>query len=235
VTVETATLLPPDSQAATRVTAVTAWPAGGGDHPGAALPQTVPGRRALWVEVRLKGPRPCTPATPASPTAPTLTPQTVEVTWSTPLGLRRAGPAPVAGGTAYGNGGFDPCAELPTGPPPADPAAAEADIARAFATVYGGPRNPDVKRQRIDVFDGLDGVAAEAYRRGHGEQLESTRAAVERVSFDRPDHAWVVYQLGAGDTTVGFRKGEAVLVDGTWKVTRATVCRDLGLTGVTCP
>jgi hypothetical protein len=238
VTLEAATLLVPPAGGATAVTGVSVWPATGGDPTTGDLPLLVPRRRGVIVEVRVAGPRPCAPTTPPASTgvAPAVGP--VEVTWSTPVGLRRSAQAALGQGTFVDGGIAGPLGctdDLPTGPPPADPVAAQADIEQAFATVYGGPPNPAVKSRRIDVFDGLDGVSAEAYRRGYGPQMEKNRATVERVSFDRPDHAWIAYRLGAGGTTVGNRRGEAVLVDGVWKITRATVCQDLSLTGARCP
>jgi hypothetical protein len=54
--------------------------------------------------------------------------------------------------------------------------------------------------------------------------------------IDRPDHAWVIYELHAPDDTVlTTSRGEAVLVDDVWKVTRETICADIQKTGARCP
>lgn len=46
----------------------------------------------------------------------------------------------------------------------------------------------------------------------------------------------MLYGLGGGTGSIGAgRVGEARLVDGRWKVTRATVCADLALAQVRCP
>jgi len=66
----------------------------------------------------------------------------------------------------------------------------------------------------------------------YADVAATTTATIREVSFDRPDHAWFRYQLSVG---FGDRTGEAVLVDGRWKVTRATVCADYALANVTCP
>jgi len=123
-----------------------------------------------------------------------------------------------------------PCVTpLPTGPQPADPVAAEAAVRSVFTAAYD-PAGVD----RIDLIDDPRGVkeaAAQARAGPYGAEVGTTSATVDEVSFDRPDHAWVRYELtGIGGTRVG----ELTLIGGTWKVARATVCTDLALAQATC-
>ncbi|MGZ4717061.1 MAG: hypothetical protein ACXWCB_10255, partial [Acidimicrobiales bacterium] len=120
---------------------------------------------------------------------------------------------------------------LPTGTPPADPAAAEAAVRAAAATVY----DPSAGAARLDAIDDPRGVAeanAEVLAGPYAESAATTTVTIGEVSFDRPDHAWFHYVLSAG---FGTRTGEAVLIDGRWRIARSTVCADLALAGVTCP
>ena len=52
-----------------------------------------------------------------------------------------------------------------------------------------------------------------------------TYAVVEKVVFTDSTHAAVLYEIDyKGSPVVGPRIGHAVVVGGTWKVTRATFC-----------
>jgi hypothetical protein len=122
--------------------------------------------------------------------------------------------------------------DLPTGPQPDDPAGARAAVEQAFARVYGGTEPDAAKGGLIDRPEGFDVLVAAAA----GDPLaEGVRAEVTQLSFDRPDHAAVIYELRNGSGAGGARRGEAVLVDGTWRITRETLCQDLALVGVRCP
>ena len=148
---------------------------------------------------------------------------------------------------------------------PADPDAARAAIAFDYAAVY----DESVAIDQRTALDRRSDRPARGRRRGSpaassGRSIDATRAEVTHVTFDRPDHAWLLYDLDDEDTgqpfgtpshppaphawgflhwddiTISFpgthdRVGEARLVDGRWKVTRSTVCHDLQLVQVTCP
>ena len=120
-------------------------------------------------------------------------------------------------------------APLPTGAQPADVTVAESEVRAAFTTAYD-PSAVD----RIDLIDDRRGVAeatAQAEAGPYAAEVASTWGTVDEVSFDRPDHAWVRYQL----TNIGgVRVGEARLIDGHWKVARSTVCADLALAQAIC-
>jgi hypothetical protein len=117
--------------------------------------------------------------------------------------------------------------ELVTGPPPADPNLAKALIEAAFARVFetgaarrlvnveGEPPLPD------PVQEELAGMSAPEDR-------------VETVQFLDPRQALVQFQMAADNSPSdgSTLTGRAVLVDGTWVVTRDTFCRDTFVSGL---
>ena len=150
------------------------------------------------------------------------------LTYRTQSGRRVARALPIIGVQELGL-----ClAPLPTGPQPADPAAAAEAVRSAVHLVYD-PSAGTARGETIDDPRGLDVAEADLQAGPNAaETAAATTVTVGDVSFDRPDHAWFQYELSA---VVQVRTGQAVLVDGTWKVTRATVCADYALADVTCP
>jgi hypothetical protein len=115
-----------------------------------------------------------------------------------------------------------------------DPAAARRQVEQAYWTTYDGSRSP---ADRLAVIDDPRGVAEAnltAPPPPPGLDLTLVRSDVRDIVFDTPEHAWVDYAIAVGLQVGPPRIGEAVLVDGTWKVTRSTVCRDLRLLDATC-
>lgn len=126
-----------------------------------------------------------------------------------------------------------PPPELPDpGEQPADAAAAEAEIVELMSRIYGD--------DAFDTADGIDDPTGVAEARdavaagGFEEAAASAEAVVEELVFTTPTDAWFRYRI---DTSMGSfrdRFGQAVLVDGAWKVTRATICQDLAMAGGSC-
>jgi hypothetical protein len=143
-----------------------------------------------------------------SSTSPTEAPDTTE-------------PASVAPGTADG---------------PDDPGAAEQAVRAAFSTVYNSHRSI---ADRVAMVDDPHGIASAISRAASGDladQLANTGVVVDEVHFSSPTSATVRYSvLSAGSSLVPDADGEARLVEGTWKVARSTVCRDLESAGAPCP
>jgi len=80
-------------------------------------------------------------------------------------------------------------------------------------------------------------AAGEAAARSHAQIAASSVPVVLGVVFTDPTDAAVLYEIDyRGTPAVGPKIGHAVLVGGTWKVTRATFCGDINNagTGVTC-
>ena len=183
------------------------------------LPKTVPGgtRATLTVELRA----------PVCNVDASLGPFDLILTYRTQSGRIVERTMPTIGMQQLGVC-LDP---LPTGPQPADPVAAD-DAVRAVATVVYDPNAGAARLDAIDDPRGLAEADAQVRAGQYADVAATTTATIGDISFDRPDHAWFYYELSG---IMSARTGQAVLVDGRWKVTRATVCADIALAGVTCP
>lgn len=124
----------------------------------------------------------------------------------------------------------------PAGKAPADPTLARAHIADAFATAYDFSAPPAQRKASVDDPAGLHGLVAAAQSGPYASALGDLRVDIGEVVFTSPTEAAVLYDF-AGDhvTYATGRIGHARVVDGRWKVTRATVCADLALAQMTCP
>lgn len=136
--------------------------------------------------------------------------------------------------TTPGAGTSEPCPVRlpPEVSPPADRGAAVQQITDAYGIAYDANLPADLRLSRIEDSAGIDQAMGAAPGDPEAD-LAGLRGVVTDVSFDRPDHATVAYRI-EGPVTMQ-RLGEAVLVDGQWKVARATVCEDLAMANVTCP
>lgn len=116
---------------------------------------------------------------------------------------------------------------------PADRDAAVAQIRDAFGAAYNAGTPIE---QRLGALDDPTGVA-DAYDQAHksiyGPTVDGATVAVTDVRFIGNGAAQVDYLL-KGPNLDRFERGQAVLVDGVWKVDRQTVCGDLGGAGATC-
>jgi len=118
---------------------------------------------------------------------------------------------------------------------PADPAAAEAEIEANFDSLYGNP-DDDVDRSNvIDDSSGLDVVMDQLRDNGFGDEAESAAVTIQELVFTSPEEAVFRYTLTTPAANFGGQIGRARLLDGTWKITRATLCQDLAKAGATCP
>ncbi|MEX2254055.1 MAG: hypothetical protein WEC34_01335 [Acidimicrobiia bacterium] len=185
----------------------------------------------------------------ADPTGPTRTIGTIT--------YRDAAGVPVATETvAYGFGATPretvECGNAPrpplieplppaTGPPPADPTAAEAEVVTAYRTVFDG--NPDVTpEERLAAIEGGETLRASVERAVEraGERFPdvgATKAVVGDVTFLNDHEAALRYSISKenGDPLSKTLIGRAVLVDGTWRVTTSTWCEMLVSGGTQCP
>ena len=126
----------------------------------------------------------------------------------------------------------------PPGQQPADPTAARAAIAKAYAVLDANAAG-NTDAQLAYIQDGASILSAldEAGRRNNvSTQYPKVAWVVRAVVFTSPTRASVGYDItNADQVLLGGQIGEAVLDAGTWKVTRATVCAVLALGGTTCP
>ena len=124
----------------------------------------------------------------------------------------------------------------PPGEQPADPAAAQAAIDEVMRTLYGAPAGPDVLALVDDPF-----AMRETFERigevDIGVEWADVAVDIEELVFLSPVEAAFEYTLrvpGGDEHDELF--GRARLVDGTWRVGRGTICRDLQQSfATTCP
>lgn len=141
-------------------------------------------------------------------------------TWSDPEFVRSCSPPPP---------------ELPEpGEQPADPAAAEAEILGVIDLLYG---LDDGEADVADLVDDPTGVAeaqAQVADGDYADAIASLVVEVEELVFTEPGEAWFRYRIETDITNLYDRYGIAVFVDGVWKLTRATICQDVGMAGASC-
>jgi hypothetical protein len=130
----------------------------------------------------------------------------------------------------------------PPGDQPPDPDAARQSVTEAFWTVYDSDRTPADRLAAIHDPRDIELLSTMAAAGPAGAAMGASKSGVTEIVFDRPDHAWVEYDVVSASspgnphwTVGGIGPGEAVLVDGEWKVTRGTVCNDLARASVRCP
>ncbi len=119
---------------------------------------------------------------------------------------------------------------VPKGPPPADEAAARRDIEVLGSTWANGARMAPVSSTSSGVK-----ISARARRRSKsGSRNTSTKELGPRR---RRSNSSTHRRLSSGlsHPVIGIREGRAVLVDGKWKVSRATWSGLLAGAGVICP
>lgn len=135
-----------------------------------------------------------------------------------------------------------PPPELPeAGEQPADPAAAESGVRTAIETVFatdGVERTEEeaaaYRDEKLALIDDTEGVEDAMNQLGEAYPGIVVTPAVTDLVFRAPDRATVLFSLETSITDFDNRLGELVLVDGTWKVTRATVCDALSMGGGYC-
>jgi hypothetical protein len=123
----------------------------------------------------------------------------------------------------------------PPGEQPTDPAAARAGVITAVENAYNGSLPDEQRAASIDDPDqSLAPIRAELASGPFADAVKSARADVVDLVFDTPTHAWVQYDIVTNISTFSARFGEAVFVDGVWKLSESTVCHDVALAGVSC-
>jgi hypothetical protein len=117
-----------------------------------------------------------------------------------------------------------------------DPAAAEAAIRASWETFFDGA---STAQTRISLLEDGDEFAKEITTVSASPLAKQAKASVTSVDLDEPTSATVTFSLLLGETPVleGI-EGTAVLVDGTWKVGKASFCQLAALQGAapgSCP
>lgn len=118
------------------------------------------------------------------------------------------------------------------GPPPADEAAALAQVTDAFA------RMDELSPDGRDLLLVERGEGLGDCLRAAGQQVRGAKGTfdVRHVKFVSDREAVVWYQVRVdGRPVLAEMEGRAVHLDDRWLVTRATFCQLMRLAGVTCP
>jgi hypothetical protein len=127
---------------------------------------------------------------------------------------------------------------VPWGPPPPDPAAAEAEITAAFHD-HGAADPSGTDLVNVQAGAGLAGPLAAASRRLPGATAENSHFVVRAVRFVCPDEAVVWFDVEVGgrvpSPVVAGRRGRAVRTGGRWVIERGTMAEVLALGGARVP
>lgn len=123
-------------------------------------------------------------------------------------------------------------AHMPIGPPPVDEDDARSAITSAFEGTTAVSSDGD-HLINVQGGRGLGECVRQAQQRFAGTEA---RFQGDRVLFlsDREAVVWFSVAL-EGNPTVRNEEGRALLIDGRWLVSRATLCRLLARAGVHCP
>jgi hypothetical protein len=120
---------------------------------------------------------------------------------------------------------------------PADPAAARAEIERLFGVRFAD-RTDEERLANLDDPTGMREVYEQMRNGPYAQQVLGSRPVLRDLVFLSATRGAVQYETevpGYPPQAFGQQFGEVVFVDGRWKITRESVCRDVQLAGVSCP
>lgn len=120
------------------------------------------------------------------------------------------------------------------GEQPADPATAEAEVVALMNGLYGEDREPGSGSTFLEDDTGVAEAREQVAEGGFSGEADTAKAVVEELVFTDPDETWFRYRVETSGTGLSDRYGIAVLIDGTWLITRNTVCQDLSMAGGDC-
>lgn len=132
----------------------------------------------------------------------------------------------LAGAPSYGG----------SGNAPQNPAAAKQEIIRAFEA-WGAVATLEQVEANLKLIDDPRGVlfAAGQAQQNFPDEVANDTYRVSDVRFVSPTEAAVTYDIVLrGSPLYTGQIGHAVLKEGTWRLTRTTVCGDLALAGGDC-
>jgi hypothetical protein len=121
------------------------------------------------------------------------------------------------------------------GPPPEDEDAARAEIAAAFAS-SATPSEDGASVPSVEAGANLGPALLAAQGRSPFPPPAEVSIDVDHIAFLDPEHAAVSFTITIGGVPrLRDRRGDAVVVDGAWKMARSTFCELMSLAGVDCP
>jgi hypothetical protein len=128
--------------------------------------------------------------------------------------------------------------DIPRHREPEDADGARAEIMAAFADSRV-PGDDGRSVPAVEKGDDLGPTLAAANERHRDILLadgSNVSISVDEVHFYDAGRAAVWFSIAMGETRLLRRhRGEAVLVDGAWKMARATFCQLMSMAGVACP
>jgi hypothetical protein len=121
------------------------------------------------------------------------------------------------------------------GPPPEDEDAARAEIAAAYlASATASEDGRSVPS--VELGADLGPTLLQALERNPFPPPAKSSIDVDAVAFIDADHAAVWFTITIeGIPRLSNQRGEAVVVDGAWKMARSTFCALMASAGVACP
>ena len=127
-----------------------------------------------------------------------------------------------------------PTLPQPTGAPPADQAGARAAIEAAFHRVFEAAANANAAPD-IEGGQALSDAERKQLQQGYGDITGKLKVRVNDFRFLSPTEAALSFDLLLnGQPITATTVGRAVLVNGRWKVGRATFCEVVGRGGIQC-
>ena len=127
--------------------------------------------------------------------------------------------------------------DLPRGQEPDDPGRARSDI-RAAYIASRVPSDDGQSVPSVEKGHDLGPVLISANERARGIVGDGSDVTIsaDEIYFYDPERAAVLFSISMGERLLlGGQRGEAVLVDGVWKMARSTFAQLMTLGGVACP
>lgn len=123
----------------------------------------------------------------------------------------------------------------PPGDQPLDPVTAEESIRARHAllvdrSIAQDDKPDDLLTDNTGVSEALEQVNAG----GYAASAAGATYSIDDVVFVAPDHAWFRYAINTPTGLFDNRFGQAWLIDGSWRITRGTICNDLILASGRC-
>ncbi len=151
--------------------------------------------------------------------------------WFTRLGSRTSGHLGPRGWTSRAS------VDLPMGQEPDEPDRARADIRAA----YIASRVPSEDGRSVPTVEnggelGATLMLANERHQGIVGDGSAVIISADEIHFYDPERAAVLFSISnGGRLLLGGQRGEAVLVDGVWKMSRSTFAQLMAMAGVACP
>jgi hypothetical protein len=122
----------------------------------------------------------------------------------------------------------------PTGPPPANQDSARTDIIAAFSG-YGTLSEDSQSLPMVDRGENLGATLILARERRRVPETPEV-VVIDEIVFTESEHATVWFTVSVtGSPIARPRRGDAVVVNGAWKMARSTFCELMATAGVECP